>query len=406
MPTCGQGERAMCDTDIADRRKRDLERYHRRTAERRACASSAGSGPLRPTAPSASRAPRSSGPATSRATTAAPPSASRRVCARSAGRRRPSPGAASAGRVLRRTPPPAGRGTRGCGPPACRAATPRRRASPSGGAGSARSPSAAPRASARSAARRRPRRGAPCANPAARRSVRPRGPATRRAGPRASSTAGATSRPGAASGARKAPDAARRSQGLCGGCGGADPRRRLALRTVRGARDRAPLAGEEERRRAQALREAQGEGPLHRLRRALAGGGPVRALRTPLVSPLAALPRAPALPAAVHRRRALQRRGPRHLRQLGRGGPVSHLRAALARRGRGPDRPVPDGDDDRNLGMSPHRCGRTTAALAAAGAERPAGRGPAGRGRPCAIARRGPCRRPCLHTPPPPEEPR
>ena len=36
MPTSGQGERAMCDTDIAARRARDLERYHRRTAERRA----------------------------------------------------------------------------------------------------------------------------------------------------------------------------------------------------------------------------------------------------------------------------------------------------------------------------------------------------------------------------------
>ena len=64
---------------------------------------------------------------------------------------------------------------------------------------------------------------------------------------------------------------------------GADPRRRLALRSVRGARDRAPLAREEERLGPPALREAPGEGPLHRLRRALAGGGPVRAACAPVV---------------------------------------------------------------------------------------------------------------------------
>ena len=36
--------------------------------------------------------------------------------------------------------------------------------------------------------------------------------------------------------------------------------------------------------------------------------------------------------------------------------------------------------------MSPYRCERTTARYAAAGAERPAGRGPAGQGRPCPAA--------------------
>ena len=70
----------------------------------------------------------------------------------------------------------------------------------------------------------------------------------------------------------------RRSAGRCMGsirlCGALHSRinfrRRLALRSVRGSRDRAPLAREAERRRPSALREAPGRGPLHRLRRALA----------------------------------------------------------------------------------------------------------------------------------------
>ena len=79
------------------------------------------------------------------AITAGSPSAGRRAFASSAGSARPRPTVASAGRASRRTPPPAGPGTQGCGPPAWRAATPRRRASPSADAGSARSPSAARR---------------------------------------------------------------------------------------------------------------------------------------------------------------------------------------------------------------------------------------------------------------------
>ena len=150
--------------------------------------------------------------------------------------------------------------------------------------------------------------------------------------------------------------AARRAAGLCGYCGEPtlDGGSRCGSCAVR-EWDRAPRPREEERRRPPALREAPGRGPLHRLRRALARGGAVRTLRAPVLRALDVRARAAALPAAVHRRRAHHRRGPRHLRQLGRGGHVPRLRAPLARRGRGPDRPVPDGDVQR-LGVGPAGC--------------------------------------------------
>ena len=104
-----------------------------------------------------------------------------------------------------------------------------------------------------------------------------------------------------------------------------------AARAAVRARCARPSAARPRRRTPPPAGSTRGAGPLHRLRRALAGGGPVRALRMPVVSPLVALSRAAALPAAVHRRRAHHRRGPRHLRKLGQGGPVSRLRAARAR---------------------------------------------------------------------------
>ena len=102
------------------------------------------------------------------------------------------------------------------------------------------------------------------------------------------------------------------------------------------------------------------------------------ASRTTAMSWRGSRPWPTATSAAVHRRRAPHRGGPRHLRQLGRGGPVSRLRPALARWGRGPDRPVPNDDDDR-VGVTPHRCGRSNAAPAVdvPGRGPPRGGGPA-----------------------------
>ena len=138
----------MSEQDVATRRARDLERYHRRVAKRRAkglCLKCGKPTRPRPTAPSASRAPRSSGPATSRANHRRTAERIARGLCPKCGKAPPrARDAASAGRASRRTPPPAGPGTRGLRAAGmARPRPPGRRASPSAGAGSARSPNAA-----------------------------------------------------------------------------------------------------------------------------------------------------------------------------------------------------------------------------------------------------------------------
>ena len=150
----------MCDHDIEARRARDLERYHRRVAQRR------GAGPLpevreapapRPIAASASRASRSAGAPTWPAITGAPPSEPSRVFARSAGNSRPRPGAACAVRAPRNPTAPAGPATRGSGRPGCREGTGNGPGPTSASAPAARPASAAPPDCACTAGRRRAR---------------------------------------------------------------------------------------------------------------------------------------------------------------------------------------------------------------------------------------------------------
>ena len=118
-------------------------------------------------------------------------------------------------------------------------------------------------------------------------------------------------------------------------------RRRLALRPLRRAGGRTLPA--QERRQPQALRQATGAGPLHRLRSPIAGGGKVRTLRAPVPRTLGPLPRHPSLAGPVHRHRDRDRRGPRDLRQHGRSRRLPRLRQAVLRSGRGARRRLADG---------------------------------------------------------------
>ena len=108
----------------------------------------------------------------------------------------------------------------------------------------------------------------------------------------------------------------------------------LALRAPR----RAPGGpAVEERRQPQALRQAAGTQALHRLRCAVPGRGPVPAVRAPLPCALGRVSRPAAVPAELPGHRDRDGRGPRDVREPGRGGGLPGVRAALTPRGR--DRP-------------------------------------------------------------------
>ena len=107
--------------------------------------------------------------------------------------------------------------------------------------------------------------------------------------------------------------------------------RRLALRALR----RAPGGpAVEERRQPQALRQAAGAQALHRLRPAVPGRGPVSAVRAPLPCALGRVSRPAAVPAELPGHRDRDGRGPRDVREPGRGGGLPGVRAALTPRGR------------------------------------------------------------------------
>ena len=121
--------------------------------------------------------------------------------------------------------------------------------------------------------------------------------------------------------------AARRAAGRCGRCG--ETAFDHASRCGPCAALEGRASSTEERGQPKALRPQAREVALHRLRRALAGSGTVRAVRAPVLGALGPASGSSDPSPALHRDRGRHGRGPRDLGQLGGGGHVPGLCQAL-----------------------------------------------------------------------------
>ena len=131
----------------------------------------------------------------------------------------------------------------------------------------------------------------------------------------------------------------------------AHDRRRLAVRALRRPRDRA--LSEQERRPPGGVRQTPRRGPVHRLRRAIARSGPLRALCSPVTRTLGVFPDDAGLRPAVHRRRPRDGGRARPLRLVGGRRAGARLRPSVSRPGRG-DHRRPGDHGHRGMGVIPH----------------------------------------------------
>ena len=137
----------------------------------------------------------------------------------------------------------------------------------------------------------------------------------------------------------------RRAARLCTRCGGGGDRRSVALYPMRHRRGGQPRSGAQERALAQAVFRTARPGVVYILRSAFAGGVEMRPVRREILSRLVAFPGHPGVGPDLDGDRAGHGARARPVRQRGRRRPLPGLREARPRPGRDRHRREPDGRD-------------------------------------------------------------